>query len=263
MRVTATYLLFVLAATGCGRSSPLPLPLHDAGVSAPDTGPTSPKSCYRGVAFAQCPGPHKPAAYCAGFNEALPGSQGCLWVSNGKPLGQYKVKLAADCTCKQCEERHRQYMRLFLISFGTAPWTRTRELNATVKIDKTVTVGSKALSCNNCKGVTCQPASSPCNSSLGFVQRTLPGTFVVYFFSSVMMGGWYMMLEMDIKASPMRGRICHVPYTDAISCAPGLPVCATSGEVLISDAPTDSNHKGIAGWFKAKFPDGMSAMGAF
>lgn len=261
MRIAAHLMFMLTAVAGCGRGQPLPL--LDAGGASPDVTSVSPESCYRGVAFAQCPGPQQPASYCAGKEGGLPGSAGCLWISNGAPLAQYNVKLTKSCTCKQCDERHRMSMWIFLISHGTAPWTRSREMNAVVMIDKAVTSGTASLSCSTCKAGTCRPAWSPCNDSMGFAQRSLPGTFVVHYFSSVMMGGWYLMVEMDIRASPMKGRICRMPYTDAIGCKPGKPVCAISGDVLISDAPVDSNLKGIAGWFKAKFPDGMSVTGAF
>jgi len=120
--LSALLLVLLTVAAGCGRTSDPPL---DGDSGAVGCEQTTRESCYMGVAFAHCPGPQRPAVYCAGSNGGLPGSQGCVWVSSGCPLEQYKIELTADCTCKQCQAGHQMNMWLFMISFGTAPWSRT------------------------------------------------------------------------------------------------------------------------------------------
>lgn len=67
--------------------------------------------------------------------------------------------------------------------------------------------------------------------------------------------GWFLQIEVDLDTSPKTGRVCRLEFSDYIVCAPGKPICATSGTITVaSDDPTAPLH----GRFSATLDDGVT-----
>lgn len=209
--------------------------------------------CLHGSAFISCPGVSQPKIFCS--------AQRCKWISTGVAVGEYAAGADTSCTCTAPTCPTGSIIEHFIYSRGTEPWTRDRDLNIDVKIDKSIGPGTTEFTCANCTGA-CLPGDTPCNANpAGVVLRECPGT--CFFLLGTLGGlyGWHLEIEVDFGFTPPKARACVLPFTDAVSCKPGVPApnCATAGALTVNGASDPST----AGIFDFQFQSGLAVKGTF
>lgn len=209
--------------------------------------------CIHGAAFITCPGSEMPKLFCS--------SQRCKWVSFGSPVAEYQSAADTSCNCTGTTCPADQVLQRFIYARGTKPWTRERDLIIPVKVDKSIGPGTTTFTCTNC-GNACLAGDHPCNANpAGVVLRECPGTCVFLLGTLGGLYGWHLEIEIDFGYPQPRARACMIPFTDAVSCMPGVPstTCATSGTLTIDSA----GNTAIAGIFDLQFPNGFVINGTF
>jgi hypothetical protein len=212
--------------------------------------------CLVGAAFAHCPGSQSPSAFCG-----VPGS--CIWVSNGCPLSDWTYPLAADCeTSPSAPLELSPTMASFMFAHGTKPWSKDRDMNVTVAVDSSLqSQTSTNVSCSPCSG-PCDTPATPCGAGTDLMAIfNTPGTLLLRYHSTNAFAGWDLQIEIDPTSTPMAARACRLQFTDAISCTPQEPICADSGTVKFSEAPSSANWPKLHATFRLVFPDGMTITG--
>ena len=213
----------------------------------------STSDCLIGAAFADCPGPGSPAAFCS-----LSGR--CIWVSNGCPLADWKRPFPPDCETSPSDPVELfPSMASFIFAYGNKPWTRSRSMSLTVRVDSALQVPAPAISCAPCTG-QCDTPKTPCGTTNSRVMRTSPGTLLIHYLTDAF-AGWYLLIEVDPTSSPIAARACRMQFTDAITCTPNEPVCAKSGQITLSASPSSANWNTLHATFQFVFPDGMTITG--
>lgn len=233
----------------------------DAGTPSPAAScasvKNSPAACYFGAAFVDCAGTDAPRAYCKKRGD-------CRWSSNGCPVGEWSIPLASDCSSSGSDwSEAKGTMASFFISYGARPWTRSRAMNLHVSVDPTSAHGNPSITCPSCTQTWCSASGSPCKAEQSRVSRVAPGTLVLRYYSNNALAGWYLQLEVDPKAHPMRARACRHAFTDVPRCSPHEPACAASGSIRFSTSPTKTNWSQVSGDFQLTFDDGARIVGAF
>lgn len=213
------------------------------------------RGCELGAAHARCPGSTRPRAYCS------PGEHGCLWISNGCPMGAYTLALTEDCRCSgaTCSPEAAASWAAFNARYGRKPWTATRELVVDVLIDATLSGSSAALSCvggahTGCADGTCTDPSDPCGATTVRATAAFPGTAVWRVLPAESTPpSRRLQLEVEVSAIPPRARACWIAEGDAAGCAGSEPRCATSGTLTLSELPSAEPLERIRGQFTLGF----------
>lgn len=258
----STLLLALLFVSGCAESKePIgeDAAAADGGTDArpgdliPTRCATRPldRACFIGAAYAQCgTGAPDPRIYCSSAK------RGCRWISDGCPLSDYDQASGTDCSCSGpgcAPSGESQQARWLMMYYGAAPWTRDRAPLLPVAVDATAGGTLVAPSCTGCTD-SCAVGTHPCSSNPTVKAHTQTDSVVVDLQAYGLMG-WFLQIEVDLGTSPPKARVCRLEFSDYIVCAPGKPICATSGTVTVaSDDPTALLH----GRFSATFDDGVT-----
>ncbi len=125
--------------------------------------------------------------------------------------------------------------------------------------DTSLSGGSAKATCTGCTG-SCLKKDTLCNSKTLVVSRHSRDTLVVQIHPGGN-HGWLIEIEVDAGQVPPKARIFRLPFTDALSCTPGLPLSADTGSTVKLSSLQDA--KDVHGEFSADFADGLHVSGSF